>query len=459
MNRKRLNILLLTAVLSLLVLNISGTSMALELNPADSATITQTYTPHAIINIDGNAEFLAQDAIEDWPGDGSPESPIVISGYSFAAAEWMFRVENSDLHYEFIDNQLDGLAYVWCGIAIVNAANGVIRDNTVRRAAAGIHVVTVEDYIIEGNDVQDSPFGGIIVEDGSVNVTVKNNIVYDNENFGIHIGNPFGSATSHNITIVGNTVYGNSPGGITLLEAENCIVENNDIYDHAQKGIVLETASHHINFNNITDCQTGIHITGGNATFEHNTISRVEFGITVITENNTFTDNYIFDCEEIGLRFYYSYSDGVGGANNIVARNVFANNSRWGLDLTANADNNLIQNNYFFMNGDTCQATDDGANNVFDSNYWDDWIAPDANNDSIVDIPYEIDGDAENSDLHPMAAPNESIPPWYVAPSTSGNETTTTTGTSLPIEPLFLAIGGSAVVIVLIGVIFVKKRK
>ena len=123
MNRKRLNILLIVAVALLLVINTSGISAAPETNITDSATITQTYTPHAVIQIDGNAEFLALDASENWPGDGSPGNPIIITGYSFAAAEWMFRVVNTDLHFKFIDNLLDGLSQIWCGIAIGNPAS------------------------------------------------------------------------------------------------------------------------------------------------------------------------------------------------------------------------------------------------------------------------------------------------------------------------------------------------
>ncbi len=454
MGRNGLNILAVIVVVSLLVINASRPIEALEVEPA------QTYTPHAIIQIDGNAEFLALDASEGWEGDGSPENPIIITGYSFAANEQMLRVENSDLHFKFIDNQLDGLFYEWCGVAIINAANGIIMDNYVRRAAAGIHVITVENFTIEGNEVHDSTFGGIIVEDGSQNVIVKDNIVYDNQDHGIHIGNPYGSAISHNVTISGNTVYENSPSGIRLLEAENCIVSNNKVYDHSQKGLLVEAGSHHINFNNITNCQTGIHIMGGNATLEHNTISGVEYGISVITEHNTFSQNYITNCEEIGLRFYYSYSDGVGGANNVVTGNIIANNTRMGLDITANADDNRIQNNYFFRNGGSSQAADDGENNFIDGNYWDDWTAPDTNNDSIVDVPYSIDGNSGNSDLHPMAAPDESIPPWYVAPSTSGNETTTTTTTesTFPVDTVILTAGVTAVAVILIVVVFVKKK-
>ena len=86
-----------------------------------------------------------------------------------------------------------------------------------------------------------------------------------------------------------------------------------------------------------------------------------------------------------------------------------------------------------------------------------DWITPDANNDSIVDVLYAIEGDAENSDLHPMAAPDIWIDPWFGGPCACDDETTTT-GEPLFIDPLLLTVGTSAVVIILIVAVFVKRK-
>ncbi|MBE0527307.1 MAG: right-handed parallel beta-helix repeat-containing protein, partial [Candidatus Thorarchaeota archaeon] len=359
MSRKGLKIIVIFVAVSFLLINSFGVTGTPEVQMVNPGALAQTYTTHDPIHIDGNADFLAQDASEGWPGDGSPENPIIISGYSIAAAEHMLRVENSNLHYEFVGNQLDGLSYVWCGVACINSANGVIKNNYVQRAAAGIHVVTVENYTIEGNDVRDSLFGGIIVEDGSVNVTVKNNIVYENQDFGIHIGNPYGSATSFNVTIVGNTVYENTPSGIRLLEAENCIVDNNEVYSNALNGIVVEAGSHSINYNNVTDCTTGILVLNGNCTIARNKISHVEYALSIGTENNTISKNELTNNEKVGLRFFLSYTDENSGSNNLVTGNVIANNSRWGLEFIANTNDNVIQGNYFFLNGETCQASDD----------------------------------------------------------------------------------------------------
>ena len=458
LNRKGLKIVVIIVTVSFLLINSSRAIGTQEIKLKDAGALAQTYTPHDPIHIDGNADFLAQDASEEWPGDGSPENPIIISGYSFAAAEHMLRVENSDLHFEFVGNQLDGLSYEWCGVACINAANGVIKDNYVRRAAAAVHVVTVENYTIQRNEVHDSTFAGIVVEDGSVNVTVKNNIVYENQDFGIHIGNPYGSATSHNITIVGNTVYENSPSGIILLEAENCIVDNNEVYSNVLNGIVVESGSHNIIYNNVTDCTTGILISGGNCTISHNKVSGVQYALSVGSENNTISRNELTNNEKIGLRFFHSYTDENSGSNNLVTANVIANNSRWGLEIIANADSNVIEGNYFFLNGETCQAKDDGSNNFIDGNYWNDWTTPDSNNDTVVDTPYSIDGDAENSDLHPMAVPDIWINPWFAGPCACDDETTEAGGAPLLLDPLLLTAGVSAVAIILVVVVFVKMK-
>jgi len=411
----------------------------------------QSYTTHDPIHIDGNADFLAQDALENWPGDGSPENPIIISGYSFAAAEHMLRVQNTDLHFEFVDNLLDGLSYEWCGVACMNAANGVIKDNYVQRAAVSIHVVTVENFTIEGNEALDSTFAGIVVEDGSLNVTVKNNIVHDNADYGIHIGNPYGSDTSHDVKVIGNTVFENAPSGIMLREAEDCIIEFNEIYSNEVNGIEVHSGSHHIRYNNITDSYIGILLQGGNATVTHNDITHGDYGISVTTENNTISYNELAYNEYDGLRF-------AGGSYNSITRNVMGNNSRWGLNFGWDTTMNIATNNYFFVNGDSCQAINDGVLNVIDGNYWSEWTSPDADNDNIVDVPYEIEGDAESNDPNPMAVPDIWIDPWYGGPCACENDTTTTTGSGMSLDPLLLTVGASAVVIVLIVAVFVKRK-
>ncbi len=415
---------------------------------------TLAYTPHDPIHINGNAEFLAQDTVEDWPGDGSPESPIIISGYSFAAAEHMLRVNNSDLHFRFENNQLDGLAQVWCGIAIVDSANGVIRNNFVRRAAAGIHVVTAENMTIQGNDVKESGFGGIVVEDSSVNVTVIGNTVYENEDCGIFVGNPYGSETSSDVRVLDNIVHSNSPSGIALVEADDCLVENNTLYGNSVDGISVESGSNWVRNNTISDCVRGVMLRGGNSTVTGNDITDAEFGIYVGSENNIISYNYVANNGKTGIRFYYQTSAGLGGSNNIISENTIANNSRWGLEFLVDTENNLVQGNDFLMNVYSHQACDDGASNTFDGNFWDDWTSPDEDIDGYVDSPYTINGTADNSDTNPLAEHYNPLPGWYTTPP----ETTPTGTTPVEIDPLVIAIAAGSIVIVLLVVIVLKKK-
>ena len=457
MTNKRTKIWVIVSFLPLLLL-MGGTLVLQEgivIDPVVmNSNVTLAYTPHDPIHINGNADFLNQDFIEEWPGDGSPESPIIISGYSFAAAEHMLRVNNSDLHFRFENNELDGLLYMWCGIAIVNSANGVVRDNFVRRAAAGIHVVTVENITIQGNDVQDSTYAGIVVEEGSVNVTVTGNTVYVNNDYGILVGNPYGSEVSNDITIQDNIVHDNIPSGVCLKEADNCVVENNTIHGNSLDGILVESGSHIVKDNTVSDSVRGIMLTGGTSTVISNDVTDVEYAVYVGSENNNISNNYLANNGKTGIRCYYQTTEGVGGSNNIITGNTIANNSRWGLEFLAETSNNLVQGNDFLMNGYAHQACDDGVSNTFDENYWDDWTIPDDNLDEFVDNPYTINGTADNSDVNPLAAHCNPLPSWYtVTPSI------TPTGTTpLQIDPLLIAVGAGLIVIVLLVVVVVKKR-
>lgn len=445
-------ILVLMVVAGLIVLPV-GKSSSLSLISIEKSL---AFVAHDPIHIDGNLDFLAHASMEEWEGNGTLESPIVISGYSFSAADQMLRIENSNLHFRFVDNQLDGLSWLWCGIAVLNSANGVIENNHVRRAAAGIHVVAVENMTIRGNDVQDSSFGGIIVEDGSRNVDVVGNIVYNNNDYGIHIGNPYGSSMSFNIRIRDNIVHDNSPSGIRLLEADNCVLSNNTVLGNILDGIVVESGMHLIQENIIEDCRMGIQVSIGNCSIIGNVVMSVECGLSIGTANNTIVGNKLCHNERSGIRFYHSTLTGPSGSENLVIDNTIGNNSKWGVEFTSLTSNNIVRNNDFLLNGNDGQAYDDGEANLFRENYWDDWTEPDGDSDGFVDRPYEINGTAENSDLTPLMVPVNSLPSWYAYTTTP--TTLPTNGLPLEIGPYLIAaiIGGA--VIMVSSVVVLKKK-
>jgi hypothetical protein len=44
-------------------------------------------------------------------------------------------------------------------------------------------------------------------------------------------------------------------------------------------------------------------------------------------------------------------------------------------------------------------------NNSNRGNYWNDWISPDNDNNGIVDVPYQLSGDAAAKDFFPLTKP------------------------------------------------------
>ncbi|MHA1206513.1 MAG: hypothetical protein ACTSSO_02955, partial [Candidatus Hodarchaeales archaeon] len=80
----------------------------------------------------------------------------------------------------------------------------------------------------------------------------------------------------------------------------------------------------------------------------------------------------------------------------------------YGILLRSDTSNIQIYSNDFVnctpADGDT-QAYDDGTNNVFFQNYWNEGTAPDENADGIVDRVYKLDGEANNRDTAPLVKP------------------------------------------------------
>ena len=51
------------------------------------------------------------------------------------------------------------------------------------------------------------------------------------------------------------------------------------------------------------------------------------------------------------------------------------------------------------------QAYDSGSNNLFEENFWSDWVEPNSNGDKFVDEPYSVDGYSNNKDPQPLTDP------------------------------------------------------
>ncbi len=79
--------------------------------------------------------------------------------------------------------------------------------------------------------------------------------------------------------------------------------------------------------------------------------------------------------------------------------------------LTNRSSENTIYRNSFIANNGNENGFDDGSGNVFDYNFWSEYTGSDIDLNGIGDIPHLINGIANNTDPHPLMAPQGVRPP------------------------------------------------
>jgi len=120
--------------------------------------------------------------------------------------------------------------------------------------------------------------------------------------------------------------------------------------------------------------------------------------LTLGSSNNIISGNTIQNNGDIGIELEYDQN-----SNNKIFDNTVLNNADVGILLSETSNDNDVKRNDFIDNnvGGISQGSDDGSNNMFAFNHWDDWISPDTNVDGIVDDPYSIEGTSNNKDDFP----------------------------------------------------------
>ncbi len=393
------------------------------------AISADTYVDHGFIAILGNADFLQQASLENWEGSGTAGDPIIISGYRIQMARHLLRVVNTDLHFIFENNYLDGLDGSWCGLYLANATNGVIRNTIVVNSAISFHMVNIRNCTMVENFLYDNYNEGIVLELVCTGNTIVNNHIYDNRKSGILLD--FGC---ENNSVLTNTIHDNGGSGIEFwpdsadYSAKENIIANN-VISHQTLGMSLQGYSNFISNNTIINSyQTGV-MCGGS--------------------DNIISDNEIFNSRRDGIRLY-SYA-----ARNFIAHNSIHNNTQFGVRISSSCDNNTISENDLIGNNVTQQIWDDGEGNIFTRNYISSWNAPDDNLDGIVDIAYPIAGESGNYDEQPVASPNCELPSWYTYVAVSG-----TTIAELGVEyGLFLVQAFVATSVIVVFLVLAIMRK
>jgi len=175
-----------------------------------------------------------------------------------------FTIENNIVH----DNTNIGIDitgnYGVCPTASLDQGRyGVIKNNIIYNCdasystSAGIYIDGGKNVIIENNISHHNGYGieiGCEENGNSSNITVINNIIYQNSDAGIAIGGYDTNTTGNviNTIISGNTCYQNDAannynGEILLTKLDNCSLQNNIFYVSNQN-VLLEASRTQLNF-------------------------------------------------------------------------------------------------------------------------------------------------------------------------------------------------------------------
>jgi nitrous oxidase accessory protein len=267
--------------------------------------------------------------------------------------------------------------------------------------------VTVTGFKIQhsGYATLDDP-GGIKVYD-SENVTIINNLVYDNF-FGIYVQYSKNCLIENNKIIAFGKQEQEIGNGIHCWKSDSLQIINNFVSGN-RDGIYFEFVTHSVIWRNISsnNIRYGLHFMFSNDDayfsniFERNGAGvAVMYTKNVVMMNNTFKENwgdaaYGILLKDISDAYIYNnhFNNNTSaifmdGANRIIVeKNKFSGNG-WGLKIQASCMDNQILNNNFLGNTFDVSTNSILVQNTFESNYWDKYEGYDLNKDGRGDVPY-----------------------------------------------------------------------
>lgn len=247
-----------------------------------------------------------------------------------------------------------------------------------------------------------SPGCGILFSNVS-NGYILNNVIENINGIGILI------EMSFNNVIIENSIQRNSKEGIRIGESNNIDILGNTIVENGLGGIELYRSN------------------------------RINITLNQVRGNKIFG---------VGLR----YSN-----NNLLFRISIFNNTDYGIRFESSNYNNITWN-IFIKNklGRSSQAYDDGIENSFTDNFWNDWFRPDDNDDGIVDSPYEIDGLSNNQDIFPH---NSILRTIYMIRSINDNDNNNKNLLVRPNTNIVFGVFFLVTILSLLGIVIRKQKK
>ena len=358
------------------------------------------------------------------------------------------------------------------GIRLISSSNNYFENNTIiNNYGFGVQFYSSFNCVLANNIFDNNQGTGIFFFRSSIN-TLYNNTISNGRGYGIFLSN------SGFCSLINNQVFNNNGIGILLYAAINNTISNNYLSNNEEVELEVYYSPHNRIINN-TLGTLGLFVYGSSFNeynqeeVANNTINgklllywksvsdlTVPNGTgqiilvncsSIIIENQILTNatigitaafsydlnikkNTISYCHMQGIYFdsvhrsnisenIISYNDMNGiffyrSNNNTFSENTLSSNLLNGIDITRESHRNIIQRNNFYDNNAffETQAIDNGVNNTFKYNYWNEWTRPDENNDGIVDTPYQILGIAFNTDPYPMVSLNNPPAPDTTIP-------------------------------------------
>ena len=269
-------------------------------------------------------------------------------------------------------------------------------------------------------------------------LVIQDNLIAQNRKDGVHVNKLDGILEISENKIKDNGFLNflvDSGSGIEITETYPFInISRNEITSNLDTGISIEgnvtILDLTITQNNISDSFDGIFVGNvdyGTFSMKKNEIWDTWYGLKI---NGFFGDIDIRDNTVRDSSIYGIYLNRVNDTE--LSYNGIYNSGRFGLVLGENAQNTNVTLNDFsfnlrkFKNPTASQSIDNGTNNLFNKNFWNDWVTPDNNGDNYVDYPYQINGTAANQDPLPRALRPTVLPHMLLKPFLShpvGGET------------------------------------
>ena len=344
---------------------------------------TSLTSPLEIIN---NSGFL----LYNFSGSGTLSDPIIIENLNIGnSTNNLISIRNTDLNFVIRNSYLNGMNGYFKGIILNNVTNCLVLNNSITMTSIGISLKDSYNNTIMNNTIFENSKNSISFYRSSNNSIIGNEL-YDNTDSSLYL-----TFLSNYNLISSNYIFNSGNIGIYLYESNNNnVIVNNTIYDNYYEGIYINNG-----------CQK-------NEILKNNLYNNL-CGLNVfLSTSNKIDSNIIFN-NDYGLKIdYYGY-------NTLITNNIIMNNSYYGIILGNKNSNlyasychvtwNILINNNFESHSSSSQAYDHHrddnteSSNIFQFNYWSDWITPDEDNNRIVDNPYVIDG-SYTKDYSPLVS-------------------------------------------------------